>query len=147
MSVGASSAVEHAAMAARAHVAIGRMGAVYEAGMQARERPRSENGEGTCPRWATPSNAAQPLFLGGNMTEGKRPGGLTALAVINIIWSAFSVLGGFGMMALRPMMEMVAKGDDKEAKEGAEQTLAAIEAAGAMWQVLIAVVFVSAILL
>ena len=38
------------------------------------------------------------------MSENKRPGGLTALAVINFIWGGITALGALGLMVLIPLM-------------------------------------------
>lgn len=41
------------------------------------------------------------------MNEGKRPGGLTALAVINFVLTAFSLLGIVGMMAFFTLKDTI----------------------------------------
>ena len=41
------------------------------------------------------------------MSEGKRPGGLTALAVLNFIFSGFNLLGVLGMAAMIALLGMV----------------------------------------
>lgn len=52
------------------------------------------------------------------MTEGKRPGGLTALAVLNFIGGVFAVFGGLGNFALAAglpkMREMAEANDDAD---------------------------------
>lgn len=54
------------------------------------------------------------------MSEGKRPGGLTALAVINFVFGGFSALGALGMAALLALMGTVADSGDEHAKEMAK---------------------------
>jgi len=50
------------------------------------------------------------------MTEGKRPGGLTAMAVFNFIFGGFGVLGTLGMVALFAILSK-AELDDEAQRE------------------------------
>ena len=59
------------------------------------------------------------------MSEGKRPGGLTALAVINFIFAVISVLGILGMVAL-----MALSGSAEGLDEAAREMKQAFEEAG-----------------
>lgn len=49
------------------------------------------------------------------MSEGTRPGGLTALAVLNFIFGGFGVLGSLGMLALLVVMNTIK--DDPDVQE------------------------------
>ena len=44
------------------------------------------------------------------MAEGKRPGGLTALAVLNFVWGGFGVLGVLAMAALFGIFNQLTEG-------------------------------------
>lgn len=44
------------------------------------------------------------------MSQGKRPGGLTALAVINFVFGGFGCLGIFGMVALMDAANTITEG-------------------------------------
>ncbi|MDF1702456.1 MAG: hypothetical protein P1V36_15000 [Planctomycetota bacterium] len=55
------------------------------------------------------------------MSEGKRPGGLTALAVINFVYGGFSVLGIFGLIFLLNAPSILGGLRDKLVEDGAEQ--------------------------
>lgn len=81
------------------------------------------------------------------MTEGKRPGGLTALAVINLIWGGLSAFGAAGMLAMPKLAQMMKDSGDAAAAEQADQMLHGIEQAGSVWSLIIALTFVSALLL
>lgn len=81
------------------------------------------------------------------MTEERRPGGLTALAVINLIWGALKLLGALSSFATPVLMRELAKTGDEEQKRFSEQVLDFIENNGALWYALIALGLVSAILL
>ena len=70
------------------------------------------------------------------MNEGKRPGGLTALAVLNFIFAAFSLLGMVGMVALFAKMGMAAN-DQMD-----EQTKALFEALQEMGMGILVIGFV-----
>jgi hypothetical protein len=60
------------------------------------------------------------------MNEGKRPGGLTALAVLNFVFGGFSVLGVLAMAAVLALLgsdaatEAIAESGDEEARKVAE---------------------------
>jgi hypothetical protein len=56
------------------------------------------------------------------MAEGKRPGGLTALAVINFVFSAFSGLGFLGMFVVLALFKNIETAEG-EAGEGARRGL------------------------
>jgi hypothetical protein len=60
------------------------------------------------------------------MSSEKRPGGLTALAVINFIWGGLSLLGALTMAALIPLMGMIA--DEVSNQNLPPEEMAAIEA-------------------
>jgi len=53
------------------------------------------------------------------MAEGKRPGGLTALAVINFVLCGFSVLSMAGMVAFFALMDMMPT-DQMDARQKAQ---------------------------
>lgn len=80
------------------------------------------------------------------MSEGKRPGGLTAMAVINFVFGGFSALGVLGMVA---MVALVGASEASEASD--EKTREIAEA----WQdmgvgyfyAMLAMMVVSAVLL
>lgn len=56
------------------------------------------------------------------MASQDRPGGLTALAIINFIFGIFGVLGTFAMLALVPLMNMaLEQGGDQMPPEQREQ--------------------------
>lgn len=65
------------------------------------------------------------------MSEGKRPGGLTALAVLNFVF------GGFGALSFLAMLGLLAAADEEggELAQGAARTLQALGMAG-FWVVL-----------
>jgi hypothetical protein len=54
------------------------------------------------------------------MTEGKRPGGLTALAVLNFVFGGFGALGVLAMAAILALMGAAAGSDDEHLREAAE---------------------------
>lgn len=81
------------------------------------------------------------------MSEGKRPGGLTALAVINLIWGALTVIGGVGMVAAPAMIERAAKAGSEQDKKALEDVQRALAELGSLWHVLVALTFLSALLL
>lgn len=54
------------------------------------------------------------------MSEGKRPGGLTALAVLNFIFGGFNALGALGLIAVLAIINVAAdqaSGDGDEAMQ------------------------------
>jgi hypothetical protein len=54
------------------------------------------------------------------MSEGKRPGGLTALAVLNFIWGGLSALMVLGMFAILALLGKAERGGDEGARKAAE---------------------------
>lgn len=64
------------------------------------------------------------------MTEGKRPGGLTALAVINFVFGGFGILGSLGMFALMALLDKAAKSGEGEAAEAQRKMAEAWEQVG-----------------
>ena len=60
------------------------------------------------------------------MASGTRPGGLTALAVINFVWGGLSLLGALGMAVMIPLMGVIA--DQAETQDMPPEQLAQIEA-------------------
>jgi hypothetical protein len=82
------------------------------------------------------------------MSAGKRPGGLTALAVFNFIFGAMGVLSALGMMVFIPMLGRLP--EDAMADMGPEQIaqLEALQEVGAGLFVALAVLsLISALLL
>ncbi len=78
------------------------------------------------------------------MNEGKRPGGLTALAVLNFIFSGWGLLGIMGMITMIVLFGKLAENMDEQARTQWE----AIQAIGQPWLIcLLAVSAVSSILL
>lgn len=55
------------------------------------------------------------------MSQGKRPGGLTALAVINFVFGAFALLGIFGLVFLLSAPALMGTMRDKMEQEGASE--------------------------
>ena len=55
------------------------------------------------------------------MSEGKRPGGLTALAVINFVFGAFSLLGIFGIIFMFNAPMLMDKARDQLERDGASE--------------------------
>lgn len=55
------------------------------------------------------------------MSEGKRPGGLTALAVLNFVFSGINLLGCLGMVAMMAFIHLAAEagGSDDEGQRQA----------------------------
>jgi hypothetical protein len=74
------------------------------------------------------------------MTEGKRPGGLTALAVLNFVFGGFSVLGVLGLAA---MAALIGVADEAATSSGDADAQAAIQA----WKELGAPFFYAVLLL
>jgi len=64
------------------------------------------------------------------MAEGKRPGGLTALAVINFIFAGFNALGVLGALALMVILRTV---DTMQGPEGDEAKKSIADAGGMEW--------------
>jgi hypothetical protein len=83
------------------------------------------------------------------MSEGKRPGGLTALAVINFVFGGLGVLGSLGMLALMAFLDAAAKsGENEEAADAQRQMAEAWEKIGlGVFYAMLIVGAVSAILL
>ena len=77
------------------------------------------------------------------MSEGKRPGGLTALAVLNFIFGGFAMLGVLAMAALLGVAAAVEGQDTEEARKVAE----AMEEAGPLFGVALVLSLVSGVLL
>jgi hypothetical protein len=77
------------------------------------------------------------------MSEGKRPGGLTALAVLNFIFGGFAMLGVLAMAALLGVASAVEGQDTEEARKVAE----AMEQAGPLFLVALVLSLVSGVLL
>ncbi|HDY65357.1 MAG TPA: hypothetical protein ENH84_03875 [Phycisphaerae bacterium] len=50
------------------------------------------------------------------MNEGKRPGGLTALAVLNFIFSGWGLLGIIGMIVMLALFGMLAENMDEQSR-------------------------------
>ena len=73
------------------------------------------------------------------MNEGKRPGGLTALAVLNFIFSAWGLLGILGMIVMFTLFRMAAEHMDESARTQWE----ALQALG--WPLLIGLLVASAV--
>jgi hypothetical protein len=68
-----------------------------------------------------PSNARHPL-LGGFVSEGTRPGGLTALAVLNFLLGAWQLLHTGGQLVMRFFADRI---KDEEVRQLAEALKAA----------------------
>lgn len=77
------------------------------------------------------------------MQEGKRPGGLTALAVLNFVFGGFSALGVLAMAALLGIAAAVEGQETEEAKKVAE----AMAEAGPLFTVALIMPAISAFLL
>lgn len=77
------------------------------------------------------------------MSEGKRPGGLTALAVLNFIFGGFGVLGLLGMVALLGIASAV----EAEDPQAGEELRKAMEEFGSLFMVALVLTAVSAFLL
>jgi succinate dehydrogenase/fumarate reductase cytochrome b subunit len=58
------------------------------------------------------------------MSEGKRPGGLTALAVINFVFGGFGALGTLAFVALLAIINTAAKSGENEGAAEAQQEMA-----------------------
>lgn len=58
------------------------------------------------------------------MSEGKRPGGLTALAVLNFVFGGFGILGSLGMLAIMAFVNAAAKSGENEGASEAQQEMA-----------------------
>ncbi len=88
------------------------------------------------------------------MSEGRRPGGLTALAVFNFLGSVVALFNGLSMFAtpalLPRLMEEMRKRDDQDSKtaiEVFEKILQGIEDLGPAYYVLAGMALLSAVLL
>jgi hypothetical protein len=64
------------------------------------------------------------------MSEGKRPGGLTALAVINFIFGAFSALDVLGLLARPFLIERTREVAERSSDEAAKARIAAMTEMG-----------------
>jgi hypothetical protein len=64
------------------------------------------------------------------MSEGKRPGGLTALAVLNFVFGGFNALGFLGMAAIMALMGVAADAAGESGDEGAQEVAKAWEELG-----------------
>lgn len=82
------------------------------------------------------------------MSEGKRPGGLTALAVINFIFGGFGMLGALGMLAMMAIIGKAAESGDSGAAEAQQEMAKAWQEIGVgVFYAMLAFMAVSAILL
>jgi hypothetical protein len=82
------------------------------------------------------------------MASDKRPGGLTALAVINFVLGGLSLLGALGLAVLVPLLGMAIEQASQEMPpEQVAQMEALAEMSGPLFVVLLLISFVSAILL
>jgi hypothetical protein len=82
------------------------------------------------------------------MSEGKRPGGLTALAVINFIFAGFGFLGAIGFITMIAMFSMA--GRSAAANKASQDVLAALQNAGigqSMLIILMIISFITSVLL
>jgi hypothetical protein len=77
------------------------------------------------------------------MSEGKRPGGLTALAVLNFIFGGLGLIGLLGMVAMLAIASAVSA-EDPEAQQAMKD---AMEKAGPMFMVGLVLGGVSTVLL
>lgn len=86
------------------------------------------------------------------MSEGQRPGGLTALAVINFVWGGLSCLGVLVMAAFLALGDVVQEGLEAAAEQetdpaAAEQAAAMAEMGEGLFTILLVLSAVSAFLL
>lgn len=83
------------------------------------------------------------------MTEGKRPGGLTALAVLNFVFGGFGLLGTAAFFAIMAIVNKAAQdGSNEEAAEAQREIAKAWQEVGVgFFYVIMALGAVSAILL
>lgn len=83
------------------------------------------------------------------MTEGKRPGGLTALAVLNFVFGGFGLLGTAAFFAIMAIVNKAAQdGSNEEAAEAQREMAKAWQEVGiGFFYVIMALGAVSAILL
>jgi len=82
------------------------------------------------------------------MSQGKRPGGLTALAVINFIFSAFSALGILGMVVVLFLSPRISEMAEKQQdSESAAQMQAMAEMGQSVWILMILSSALAAVLL
>jgi hypothetical protein len=82
------------------------------------------------------------------MASDKRPGGLTALAVINFILGGFSVLGAIGLAVLIPLMGVALEQAGGQLQPQQQAQIEALTELGAPIFITVAVIsFVTAVLL
>ena len=82
------------------------------------------------------------------MASDKRPGGLTALAVINFIWGGFTALGAIGLAVLIPLMGRVMdQASTQMTPEQQAQMEALRDISGPLFMTLILISAVTAVLL
>jgi hypothetical protein len=82
------------------------------------------------------------------MASDKRPGGLTALAVINFIWGGFTALGAIGLAVLIPLMGSVMdQASGQMTPEQQAQMAALRDVSGPLFMTLIFISAVTAALL
>ncbi len=83
------------------------------------------------------------------MSEGRRPGGLTALAVFHFIFGGFGLLGALGSLALMPYVTAVAEEESgEEVPEEIQGMLDAIQEIGpGMWIAWLVMSLISSLLL
>ena len=80
------------------------------------------------------------------MTTGHRPGGLTALAVLNLIFGAANLLGSAGYFVFLPLLKMAA--DDPDLSDQQREQIEALQQLGDTWFIVIVILgAVGAILL
>lgn len=81
------------------------------------------------------------------MTEGKRPGGLTALAVLNFVFGGFGVLGTLAFIAIMAFIDKAAESNSEMAEAQQEMARAWQEIGVGVFYAAMALGALSAILL
>jgi hypothetical protein len=81
------------------------------------------------------------------VSDSSRPSGLTALAVINLLWGGFATLVAFLMFGAPALAAMLARNEDAEARETGAKMEQALTDLGALWYVVIGVAILSGLLL
>lgn len=82
------------------------------------------------------------------MSEGKRPGGLTALAVLNFVFGGFGVLGSLGMVAVMVIINTAAESGNSEAADAQKEMAKAWQELGiGLFYVMLLFMAVTAVLL